>query len=184
MPQKLNGHSHKRLSADDARALRRFVHQTLDSLPEDPAPTQPLAELLEQNSSLYREAVSLLYLGHSTKSVALSTGLPEPLVRSMTVHIAGYFNIVRGSTAANLAQASLRLSELMLEKCDDLPPDRLAFATSIAVEKAALLGGGATARIESKRVISREELQAMFDALPSAKVPDVKLIEEPPQSPQ
>jgi hypothetical protein len=62
------------------------------------------------------------------------------------------------------------MSEILAEHTDKLPIDRVPFAMAVGIEKGELLGGGVTQRTETGQVISREELQRLFDQLPKAKV--------------
>jgi hypothetical protein len=41
---------------------------------------------------------------------------------------------------------------------------------AVTIDKAQLLSGGVTQRTETRKVVTREELQALFEALPRAKV--------------
>ena len=158
-----------RLSASDLLALCDFTQKALSSPPDFPDNPIPLAQLIEQNPDLYRSGAELLSQGYSPKAVSLATGIPLQTTRAMTHFISDYRLIVREATARNLSQSSLRMSEVLLERADKMPIDRVPFALAVTVEKSELLGGAATSRIEHKRVVTREELQAMFDALPRAK---------------
>jgi len=159
------------LSANDLCALRDFVNKRLTepSSLQDNNPL-PLSVLIEQNPGLYRNAVDLLSAGNSVQAVAHATSIPLPTVRAMTHFIPNYRDICRSSTSKNLALASLRMSEILVESTDRIPADRIAFTLAVATEKAELLSGGVTQRTEVRPVVSREELQRLFEQLPRAKV--------------
>jgi hypothetical protein len=53
----------------------------------------------------------------------------------MTHFIPDYRLIVREATARNLAQSSLRMSEVLLERSDRMPIDRVRFALAVTAEK-------------------------------------------------
>jgi hypothetical protein len=53
---------------------------------------------------------------------------------------------------------------------------------AVGIEKAELLGGGATQRTETRQVISREELQKLFEQLPRAKVRELPNSDSAPKS--
>jgi hypothetical protein len=58
-----------------------------------------------------------------------------------------------------------------------LPVDRVPFALAVSVDKSELPSGGITQRTETRQVVTREELQRLFEQLPRAKVrelPDSK----------
>jgi hypothetical protein len=61
------------------------------------------------------------------------------------------------------------MSEILVESTDRIPADKIAFTLAVATEKAELLSGGVTARSETRQIVTREELQKLFDALPRAK---------------
>jgi hypothetical protein len=67
------------------------------------------------------------------------------------------------------------MSEMLVESTDRIPADKIAFTLAVATEKAELLSGGVTQRTEVRPVVSREELQKLFDALPRAKAKVVEL---------
>jgi hypothetical protein len=160
-----------RLSANDLCALRDFVNKRLTepSSLQDNNPL-PLSVLIEQNPGLYRNAVDLLSAGNSVQAVAHATSIPLQTIRAMTHFIPNYRDVCRSSTSKNLALASLRMSEILVESTDRIPADRIAFTLAVATEKAELLSGGITQRTEVRPVVSREELQRLFEQLPKAKV--------------
>ena len=160
-----------RLSPNDLCALRDFVNKRLTepSSLQDNNPF-PLSVLLEQNPDLYRNAVDLLSAGNSVQAVAHATSIPLQTVRAMTHFIPNYRDVCRSSTSKNLALASLRMSEILIESTDRIPADKIAFTLAVATEKAELLSGGVTQRTEVRPVVSREELQRLFEQLPRAKV--------------
>lgn len=75
----------------------------------------------------------------------------------------------------NLLEASQVMSERLAREAHELPAKALANALSATIDKAQLLSGGVTQRTETRQVVTREELQALFDALPRAKA---KVIED------
>ena len=159
------------LCANDLCALRDFVNKRLTepSSLQDNNPL-PLSVLIEQNPDLYRNAVDLLSAGNSVQAVAHATSIPLQTIRAMTHFIPDYRDVCRSSTSKNLALASLRMSEILVESTDRIPADKIAFTLAVATEKAELLSGGVTQRTEVRPVVSREELQKLFEQLPRAKV--------------
>jgi hypothetical protein len=173
-----------RLSADDVFSIRTFVEKNLSSPNESHDPL-PVSQLIEQQPKTYRDALELLAQGHSVPSVANISGLPTQILRCMANFIPNYHATVRFSTSRNLAFANHRLSEILLERSDEMPLDRVPFCLAVSVEKSELLGGGVSARTETRHVVSREELQKLFDSLPRAReLPsDVKLLDSSPPPP-
>jgi len=159
-----------RLTATDLCALRDFVNKRLSepSSLQDNNPL-PLSVLIDQNPDLYRNAVDLLSAGNSVQAVAHATSIPLQTIRAMTHFIPNYRDVCRSSTSKNLALATLRMSEILVESADRIPADKIAFTLAVATEKAELLSGGVTQRTEIRPVVSREELQRLFEQLPRAK---------------
>lgn len=69
----------------------------------------------------------------------------------------------------NLLEASQVMSERLAREAHTLPIHRLPNALAAIIDKAQLLSGGVTQRTETKRTVTQEELQALFEALPRAK---------------
>jgi hypothetical protein len=76
------------------------------------------------------------------------------------------------SVGRNLVEAAQAMSERLVEEGNEIPIHLLPQALAVIVDRAQLLVGAPTARIEHKSVPSPEDLQAMFDALPKATVID------------
>jgi len=169
--QEPKGEKSPALSADDLCTFRDFVSKRLTepSSLQDNNPL-PLSALIDQNPDLYRNAVDLLSAGNSVQAVAHATSIPLQTTRAMTHFIPNYRDVCRSSTSKNLALASLRMSEILVESADRIPADKIAFTLAVATEKSELLSGGVTQRTEVRPVVSREELQRLFEQLPRAKV--------------
>jgi hypothetical protein len=165
------GEKSSALSANDLCTLRDFVSKRLteSSSLQDNNPL-PLSVLIEQNPGLYRNAVDLLSAGNSVQAVANATSIPLQTIRAMTHFIPNSRDICRSTTSKNLALATLRMSEILVESTDRIPADKIAFILAVATEKAELLSRGVTQRTEVRPVVSREELQRLFQQLPRAKV--------------
>jgi len=171
------------LCANDLFALRDFVNKRLSqpsALSDQLDNPLPLAKLIEADPQLYNNAIDLLSAGHSPQAVANATGLPLQTVTAATWFIPDYKAICRTATAKNLAIASLTMSESLAQRSDKLPPDKIAFALSVAIEKSELLSGGVTVRTEKRQVVSREELKRLFEQLPRAKARDVTITDPSP----
>jgi hypothetical protein len=164
------------LSYSDSFAIKNFVQNTLAAPPQALQTHLPLHQLIEQNPSLYAAGVELLSQGLSPTAVSAATSLPLQTTRAISHFIPDYRSVVRSATARNLSQASLRLSEILAEKADQMPLDRIPFALAVTTDKGELLSGGVTARTEHRNIPTPEELQAMFNALPKA---NATVIEDP-----
>ncbi|MGA8658284.1 MAG: hypothetical protein WB586_19250 [Chthoniobacterales bacterium] len=176
----------KPLNAADVLALRTFVNKTLaepPALSESSSPRPSLAQLIEEDPARYRNAIDLLASGNSIQSVAQATGLDLQVIKTISWFVPDFKTTCRFATSRNLAMASLRMSEILAQNSDSISPDKLAFTLAVATEKSELLSGGVTARTETRQVVTQKELEELFNALPRAKVADVKLIESTPKDP-
>jgi hypothetical protein len=175
----------KALSYADVAVLRDFVNRRLAEPPAPQNPSAPsLSDFIEQNPDAYRSVVDLLCQGHSIQNVSNSTGVDAVIVKAASWFVPDYRQICKNATARNLALANLRMSEILAERTDSLPVDRVPFALAVSVEKSELLSGGITQRTETRQIVSREELQRLFEQLPKATViQDVKISDSPLNSP-
>jgi hypothetical protein len=173
----------KALSYADVAVLRDFVNKRLAEPPAPQNPSTPsLSDLIEQNPDDYRSVVDLLSQGHSLQSVSAATGIDLAIVKAASWFIPDYRAICKNATARNLALTNLRLSEILAERTDSLPIDRVPFALAVSVEKSELLSGGITQRTETRQIVSREELQRLFDQLPKVKVRELPSSDSDPKS--
>lgn len=160
---------------DGAGTVRKFVEKTLSERRRELPNEIAVEELIARERERCREAVELLASGQSAEAVAARTGIGVEDVRTLSEFVPDYALVMRSTTVRNLRAANLRMSELLARQADQISADKLAFSLAIATEKSELLSGGVTQRSETKRVVTPEELQAMFEALPRA---NAKVIEE------
>ena len=161
---------------DGVGSVRRFVEEVLSKRRRELPSEMAVEALISRERELCREADELLAAGQSVERVATRTGIGVENARTLSEFVPDYALIVRSMTVKNLRAANLRMSEIMAEQADRISADKLAFSFAITTEKSELLSGGVTQRSQTKRVVTPEELQAMFEALPRAKA---KVIEEP-----
>jgi hypothetical protein len=160
----------KSLNHADLATLREFVNKRLAEPPTPQNPGAPsLSDLIEQKPDAHRAVVDLLSQGQSIQAVSGSTGVDFAVVKAASWFVPDYRIVCKNATARNLVLANLRMSEILAEHTDKLPIDRVPFAMAVGIEKGELLGGGVTQRTETRQVISREEIQRLFDQLPKAK---------------
>jgi hypothetical protein len=163
------------VSGNGIGKVRKFVEDVLSKRRRELPSEIAVEELIDRERELCREAVELLAAGKSAEAVAACTGIAVENVRTLSEFVPDYGVIVRSTTVKNLRAANLRMSEILAEEADQISPDKLAFSMAITAEKSELLSGGLTQRVEHRRVVTREELQALFESLPRAKA---KVIEE------
>lgn len=122
----------------------------------------------------YEQILRLLADAYSPNLISALVGIGDDVIRRIRqlhpVSIARIKEVVLD----NLLEATQVMSERLAIEAKMLPTDKLANALSSTIDKAQLLSGGVTQRTETKRVVTREELQALFDALPRAKAQTIE----------
>jgi hypothetical protein len=118
----------------------------------------------------YQQVLQMLADGCSPNLVNRFVSIGEDTIRWIKrMHPASIARI-KECVLDNLLEASQVMSERLAREAKDIPTHRLANALSATIDKAQLLSGGVTQRTETRKVVTREELQALFEALPRAKV--------------
>jgi hypothetical protein len=118
----------------------------------------------------YQQVIQLLADGCSPARINQFVSIGEEVIRRIRqLHPASIAKI-RENVLDNLMEASQVMSERLAREAKDLPTQRLPQALAATIDKAQLLSGGVTQRTETRKVVTREELQALFEALPRAKV--------------
>ena len=145
----------------------------LSTTPEKTEHELSVAALMEARPEVYSKVVEFLEQGMSPGGAAALTQVPLALVRKIRNLLgeAAIHAAIR-QTGRNLVEAGQLMSERLADEADQIPIYQLAGAMAATIDRAQLLVGAPTARIEHKSVPSPEDLQAMFDALPKAKVID------------
>jgi hypothetical protein len=145
----------------------------LSTTPEISEHECSIAALMERSPETYAGCVKFIEEGHSPGGIAALCGVSIATVRKIR-NIIGKAAIHAGirSVGRNLVEAAQAMSERLIEENGEIPIAQLPTALGVIVDRASLLSGGVTARIEHKNVPTPEDLQKMFDALPKAKVID------------
>jgi hypothetical protein len=156
----------------------------LSTTPEETEHECSIAALMERSPETYAKCVKFIEEGHSPGGVAALCGVSIATVRKIR-SIIGEPAIHAGirSVGRNLVEAAQAMSERLVEEGDEIPIHLLPQALAVTVDRASLLSGGVTQRIEHKNVPTPEDLLAMFDALPKAKVTEVGSEETKPLLP-
>jgi hypothetical protein len=124
---------------------------------------------LEKNfPSAYKQILAFLAEGASPARISEFTTVDAYIIRRIRDSHVEAVEKMKERLVTNLAEASLRLSERMVESADKLKPREIPQSLAVAIDKHQLLSGGVTARTEHRNVPTPEELQDMFNALPRA----------------
>jgi hypothetical protein len=138
------------IAADDAR---RAAQPTLFELGE--SATAPLVSsgqytgelLFKSKPDTYRAVVAALGEGMGTRQIARAYGVHFSTVRAIREREFAKVQDEKATTAKLLRQFSRMGAERLVEELDDIHVDKLPLAIAIAIDKAQLLDGEATARI-------------------------------------
>ena len=117
----------------------------------------------------YKSCLQMLADGCSPQLINTFLSIGEDTIRRIRQMHPQSLQAIRQAVLDNLMEASQVMSERLAREAKDLPAHRLANALSQTIDKAQLLSGGVTQRTETRKVVTREELQALFEALPRAK---------------
>lgn len=143
-------------------------------IPEDADPydiVQRKAQIVSNRMpEKYRTCLHLLADGCSPHLINLWIGIGEDVIRRIRQMHPASIAKIKENVLDNLLEASQVMSERLAREAHSLPTHRLPNALAAVIDKAQLLSGGVTQRTESKRTVTQEEVQAMFQALPKAKV--------------
>lgn len=123
----------------------------------------------------YQQIMRLLADAYSPNLISSLVGIDVEVIRRIRILQPVSIARIKEVLLDNLLEASQVMSERLAHEAKDLPADKLANALSSTIDKAQLLSGGVTQRTETKRVVTREELQALFESLPRA---EAKVIED------
>jgi hypothetical protein len=129
----------------------------------------------ERMPERYKQAIQMLADGCSPQLVNSFVSIGEDVIRKIrSLHPVSIAKI-KENVLDNLLEASQVMSERLAREAGAIPTQRLPQALASTIDKAQLLSGGVTQRTETRKVVTREELQQLFEALPRAKA---KVIEE------
>jgi hypothetical protein len=163
--RKKNGSPNGNGNAADCATLPQLTNSEAGRRP----PEESVAVLMERDPDAYARIVKFLEEGHSPAGVAALTRVPLASVRKIR-NLLGESAIHAGirQVARNLTEASQLMSERLVNESGEIPIHALPTALGVIIDRASLLAGNPTARIEHRSVPTPEDLQKMFNELPKA----------------
>lgn len=117
----------------------------------------------------YRQTLHMLADGCSPHLIDQWLGIGQDVIRLIRQMHPATIAKIKENVLDNLLEASQVMSERLAREAHTLSTERLPNALAAVIDKAQLLSGGVTQRTETKRAVTQEELQALFEALPRAK---------------
>lgn len=125
-------------------------------------------ELMDASPEIYAGIVSRLADGEMPSAVARISRQPIEIIRKIRdLHpevIEAGVQAAFSLTTEALLNAATRLAN----NTDELSINSLPVGVAVLIDKVQLIRGQATSRVEHKKVLSPEDIQAMFAALPEA----------------
>lgn len=124
----------------------------------------------ERMPAKYEQILIFLADGMSPQLISEYVGVDADVIRRIRQLQPQTIAKINEAILDNLIEANQVMSERLAREAKDLPTVRLPQALAATIDKAQLLSGGVTQRTETKRVVTPEELQQLFESLPRAKV--------------
>lgn len=148
-------------------------------IPQDATPLDTIEAkariVADRMPEQYQQALQMLADGCSPNLINQFVPIGVDTIRRIRQMHPQSIARIKETVLDNLMEASQVMSERLAREAHELPAKALANALSATIDKAQLLSGGVTQRTETRKVVTREELQALFEALPRAKA---KVIED------
>jgi hypothetical protein len=135
------------------------------------------AQLICQDPDFYPlrdKVLHLLGAGASPAKIQRLLGIEEEVVRKVRHANPDSIRNIKQHLATQMAEATQVLTEHLIEKADQIPPEHLGRAIQATFQAHQIYSGGYTARVEHRTVPTPEDLQKMFDSLPSLEVTHIE----------
>jgi hypothetical protein len=145
------------------------------------------AQLICQNADfrpLLDKMLHLLAAGNSPAKITKLLGIEEEVVRRVRHANPDSIKNIKQHIAVQLAEATQVLTEELIARAHEIPAEHLGRAIQATVTGHQLLSGGYTARVEHRTIATPEDLQKMFDSLPSLEVTQIEDVKDGSTSPQ
>ncbi len=131
--------------------------------------------LFTQRPEVYRAIVTCLAEGMGVRATARALKVSTNTVAAVREREGSSVETQKKETVSKLRQFARLGAERLLDEVDKIPLQSLPIAIGIAVEKAELLDGGATARVEHVKAPGEKAFKELLEMLPEAEatvVPD------------
>ena len=122
----------------------------------------------ERMPARYQQCLHMLADGYSINMIDKFVGIgPDTIACIKRLHPATISKI-KETVLDNLLESVQVMSERLAKEAHEIPTQRLASALAQIIDRVQLLSGGVTQRTETRKVVTREELQQLFESLPKA----------------
>jgi hypothetical protein len=128
--------------------------------------------------SLRDKLLHLLASGNSPKKIQTLLGIEEEVVRLVRHANPDSIRNIKQHLATQMAEATQVLTEQLIEHAHEIPPEHLGRAIQATFQAHQIYSGGYTARVEHRTIPTPEDLQKMFDSLPSLEVTQIEDVKD------
>jgi hypothetical protein len=163
----------KRLRLVDQMQAAKTVEEDLRpnlpvTIPANATWTLQAKNLMDQSPEVYAGIVARMADGDSNNTIHKLTRLPKELIRKIRDLHPAAIEAGRKAHLARLEEALHATGERILENVDKVSVGQLPILFGVLFDKNQIASGGATTRVEHIKAPTKEDLDAMFDALPQA----------------
>lgn len=123
---------------------------------------------------LLDKVLRLLAAGNSPAKINKLIGLEEDVIRRIRYANPDAIKNIKQNLSTMMAEATQVLTEQLIEHAHEIPPEHLGRALQVTYTGHQLYSGGYTQRVEHRTIASPEDLQKMFDSLPSLEVTQIE----------
>ena len=159
-----------RLDDDDRKAVTPKAKTLQDRY-------EQRAQLISQDPDfrpLKEKVLHLLASGNSPAKIQRLIGIEEEVVRRVRQAHPDAVRNIKQHLAMQMAEATQVLTEELIERAHEIPAEHLGRALQTTYQAHQIYSGGYTARVEHRTVPTPEDLQKMFDSLPSLEVTQIE----------
>jgi hypothetical protein len=145
------------------------------------------AQLICQDLSFVKLRDKILHLlasGNSPAKVQKLIGTDEEVVRRVRHANPDAVKNIKQHLSMQMAEATQVLTEELLDRVHEIPAEHLGRALQVTFQAHQIYSGGYTARVEHRTVATPEDLQKMFDSLPSLEVTQIEDVKNADDSSQ
>lgn len=159
------------MEAEYTLVERAKAQRDILALRADPRPAQWTSQaqgLIDHQPERYIEIVGRIAEGELISQIAKELNVSKPTVRCIKARHPEALEGFRESIRNNIEEGLQKATQLLEEKLDKIPASRIALSVDILAKQAQLIQGSPTSIVRNERVPSPEDLQKMFESLPSA----------------
>lgn len=145
------------------------------------------AQLISQDPDfrpLKEKVLHLLASGNSPAKIQRLIGIEEEVVRRVRQAHPDTVKNIKQHIAMQMAEATQVLTEELIDRAHEIPAEHLGRAIQVTYQAHQIYSGGYTARVEHRTIATPEDLQKMFDSLPTLELTQIEDVKDADSSPK